>query len=369
MNSYGLALGGGGTKGAYHLGVWKALDDMKVNICAVTGCSIGSVNGALFAQGDYDIAKEIWVNINKENILELSKDNVGDNLLDIRNLSNLILDMYKNNGLDTKPFRNLIENTVDEEKLRKSVIDFGLVTFDLAKREELALFISEIPKGKLVDYIMASASLPGLKKTKIDDKEYIDGGLANNIPYDMLIAKGIKNIIAVDVGGVGVKKGYAPKGVNIINIKTSENIVGMLDFTPANIEKTIRAGYVDCLRAFGRVEGEIYSFNISDYHKQRQKYSKKLMDGIECAAEIFGVDKYKVYKFSDLVDGVLEKYKECSESGKGVDDKQLLMKFTGYILGEKLDDTVSKFFSGIMSDVTNAANSIAYFLTTQEAED
>lgn len=365
MNSYGLALGGGGTKGAYHLGVWKALEDMKINICAVTGCSIGSVNGALFAQGDYDIARKIWININRENILELSKDNISDNLLDIKNLSKLFLDMYKNNGLDTKPFRDLIEKAVDEEKLRKSEVDFGLVTYDLAQREELSLFINEIPKGQLVDYLMASASLPGLKKTIIDEKEYIDGGLANNIPYDMLIEKGIKNIIAVDVGGVGIKKVYAPKGVNIINIKTSESIVGMLDFTLSNIEKTIRAGYVECLRAFGRVEGEIYSFNVSDYHKQRQKYSKKLMDGIECAAEIFGVDRYKVYKFSDLVNGVLEKYKEYRDNGKGVDDKQVLVKFTGYILGEKLDDTVSKFFSGLMSDVTNAANSIAYFLTTE----
>ena len=89
MNSYGLALGGGGTKGAYHLGVWKALCDMNINVCAVTGCSIGSVNGALFAQGDFKVAEDIWLNIDKDSIIELPDESIGDNLLDIKNLSHL----------------------------------------------------------------------------------------------------------------------------------------------------------------------------------------------------------------------------------------------------------------------------------------
>ncbi|MBR3792062.1 MAG: patatin-like phospholipase family protein [Clostridia bacterium] len=366
MNSYGLALGGGGTKGAYHLGVWKALCDMNINVCAVTGCSIGSVNGALFAQGDFKVAEDIWLNIDKDSIIELPDESIGDNLLDIKNLSHLISDIYRNNGLETKPFRELIERTVDESKIRNSSIDFGLVTYDLGQREEISLFLDEIPDGQLVDYLMASASLPGLKRTVIGDKEYIDGGIANNIPADMLVSKGIKDIIAVDVGGVGITKGLAPKGVNIINIKSSEKIVGMLDFKPENIEKMIRAGYIDCLREFGRVEGNLFAFNVSDYHSVRQMYSQKIINGIESAADIFGVDRYKIYKFQDLLDGVLKKYNKYSKKGSGVDDKQLLVKFTGYILGEKLDDTVAKLFSGLMSDVTNAANSIAYFLLKQD---
>ena len=126
----------------------------------------------------------------------------------------------------------------------------------------------------------------------------------------MLITKGIKNIIAVDVGGVGITKGLAPKGVNIINIKSSEKIVGMLDFKPENIEKMVRAGYIDCLREFGRVEGNLYAFNVSDYHSVRQMYSQKIINGIESAADIFGVDRYKIYKFQDLLEGVLKKYSD-----------------------------------------------------------
>ena len=368
MHGYGVALGGGGTKGAYHIGVWRALEELGIKIVAVTGCSIGSVNGALFAQGSYDIASEIWNNIGMENIIEISDNNVGDNLLDIKNFAVLISDIYKNNGLETKPFRELLNKFVDEDKLRESEIDFGLVTFDLAEKEELTIFKDDIPYGKMVDYLMASASLPGLKRTVIDNKEYIDGGITNNIPADMLMSKGIKNIISVDVGGLGITKGLAPKGINVINIKSSDKIIGMLDFKPENIERMIRAGYIDCLRAFGRIEGNIYSFNVSDYHKTRQKYSKKLIDGIEYAAQIFGVDKYRIYKFDGLLNGVISAYNEGIKKngtvgGLKIDEKQLLIKFTGYILGETLEDTVVKLFSGIIGEVSNAANSIAYFLS------
>ena len=47
---YGLVLAGGGTKGAYEVGVWKALKEMNINITAVVGASIGALNGALFLQ-------------------------------------------------------------------------------------------------------------------------------------------------------------------------------------------------------------------------------------------------------------------------------------------------------------------------------
>ena len=52
MESYGLVLAGGGAKGIYQIGAWKALRELDIPIQAVTGASIGSINGALLAQGD-----------------------------------------------------------------------------------------------------------------------------------------------------------------------------------------------------------------------------------------------------------------------------------------------------------------------------
>jgi NTE family protein len=56
----GLALGGGGSKGAYQLGAWQAFREEGLRFSAIAGTSIGSVNGAFMAIDDYDGACEMW---------------------------------------------------------------------------------------------------------------------------------------------------------------------------------------------------------------------------------------------------------------------------------------------------------------------
>lgn len=371
---YGLALGGGGTKGAYHIGVWQALMEMNIEVSAVTGTSIGSINGAIFAQGDWELAKEWWTSIDISDIIETSElGEVGDNILDIKNLKSVATAIYKNDGLEAAPLKNLLERLIDEDKVRNSKMEFGLVTYSLDKLEGEELFIEDIPKGKLVEFLMASASMPGLKKTVINEKKYIDGAVVNNIPSNMLINKGIKNIITVDVGGVGVVKGVETPGVNHIKIKFSENVIGHLDFSKEAIDKMIKMGYFDTLRAFSRIEGSIYAFNISDYHKSRIKYSEDIIYGIERAAEILCIDKYKLYRFDDLKNTVVntlvrevnnydsEETKPFFAEGIKIDERQLLVKFIKHIKNKKLDELSNKIFKGIMGEIYNAANAIVYF--------
>lgn len=56
MENYGLVLAGGGCKGVYQIGVWRALREMGVSITAVVGTSVGAMNGALVALDRYDEA-------------------------------------------------------------------------------------------------------------------------------------------------------------------------------------------------------------------------------------------------------------------------------------------------------------------------
>ena len=56
MRPYGLILAGGGAKGAYQIGAWKALIELGIQIEAIAGTSIGAINGAFIAQGDFDKA-------------------------------------------------------------------------------------------------------------------------------------------------------------------------------------------------------------------------------------------------------------------------------------------------------------------------
>ena len=57
---FGLVLAGGGTKGAYEVGVWKALKELNINITAIAGTSIGALNAALILQDDFEKIFYVW---------------------------------------------------------------------------------------------------------------------------------------------------------------------------------------------------------------------------------------------------------------------------------------------------------------------
>ena len=74
----GLVLSGGGGKGAYELGVWKALRELKIDkhIDVFSGTSIGAFNAVLFAQNDLEVAEALWDEVTIDKIVPISKLNL-----------------------------------------------------------------------------------------------------------------------------------------------------------------------------------------------------------------------------------------------------------------------------------------------------
>lgn len=70
MNGYGLVLAGGGAKGSYEIGVWKALKELNVPISMVAGASVGALNGAIIVQDDYDTACKLWTNLSMDTVIK-----------------------------------------------------------------------------------------------------------------------------------------------------------------------------------------------------------------------------------------------------------------------------------------------------------
>ena len=71
---FGLVLEGGGAKGAYQIGAWKALRELGVKIKGVAGTSVGALNGAMIVQNDFDTAYEVWHNISFGKILKVDEE-------------------------------------------------------------------------------------------------------------------------------------------------------------------------------------------------------------------------------------------------------------------------------------------------------
>ncbi len=295
---YALALGGGGTRGAFAAGVWQALKELGIEISAIVGTSIGAVNGAVFAAGTEP--KELWENINARDVIDIE----GDNLFSLSSLMSLIKKLA-DGGVDATAFDEFLAKHIDEAKIRSSNIEYGLCTYRMDTKKTEELFIDQIPEGELIDYIVASANFPVFRRKSIDGVTYIDGGVRNNLPINMLIDRGYDTIIAVAVKGVGLNKNIDHSGVNLININCRNPEVGIMEFDTAAISRSIKSGYYECMRAFGKYRGRNYAITPDSYAAAQLRYGKDLIAGIEEAAELCDIDPYRVYTFNELCDKVL----------------------------------------------------------------
>ncbi len=137
-------------------------------------------------------------------------------------------------------------------------MDFGLVTVSLSDLKPLELFKEDIPEGKLVSYLMASANLPVFKNEPIDGKVFLDGGFYDNCPINMLIRKGYQEIIAIRTLALGVSRKVEDDRVKVMNIVPSDELGNILNFDHEVILTNLKMGYFDAKRAIHHLKGRKY---------------------------------------------------------------------------------------------------------------
>lgn len=309
---YQLALQGGGAKGSYHVGLLKALFEEGYKFNAVVGTSIGAMNAAMIAQNDFKKLYNIWEDIKFSDVLNvddkhaerLAKKQFGEGSLIYA--IKAIGKAYKTKGIEIEKIKNIIDTNINEEKLRSSKIDFGLLTVKNTntKLEPIYIFKDEIPKGYIRDYILASARLPGFQKVVIDDNTYIDGGVYDNLPVKMLIDRGYKNIIAVRTDPTSfarVQKIDKEFRKNITYINPTEKPGRVLDFSNESIKFGIKLGYYDGKKFAKSLIGNKYyikPFNKTLFLDKIYVKPLTLLENLEELLEIKNVndfDKTKRY--------------------------------------------------------------------------
>ena len=263
-----LVLSGGGSKGSYQLGVWKALKRLGINFDIVTGTSSGALNGALVTQNTYHKAKKIWNTLNMKVIF-------GEDALETKDIIKMYGKQIKNGGMDVTKLEELISNAISEKKFYNSKINFGLITVNLTNHRAEELTKKDIPKEKLADYLMASAScFPAFKQKDIEGIKYVDGGYYDNLPINLAIKMGATEIICVDLSAPGLKKEVIRKDIPIITIKPNNKLSNFLDFNNEVVKKNISYGYNDTMKVFNRFEGKQYTFKKNSLKKNKKKYEE-----------------------------------------------------------------------------------------------
>lgn len=304
--TYGLVLAGGGAKGVYQIGAWRALRELDIRIGRVVGTSVGAMNGALVTLGNYEGAVEIWQSMSIERGFRLPEPlRVPDNLFSLKNADILIRELWRNHGLDISPLRASLERQISEKALRASKIDFGLVTFEIRRRKPLYLYKNQIPDGRLMDYIMASAAYPGLKRPEIEGQIFMDGGVADNVPIRMLQRRQKDHFIVVNIGDTGLPRDLDPN-LNLIYIKPLHSLGHAFEFRPETASVKMEMGWYDTMKAFGKFSGEWMYFPNGEYQRLRDELGDNVVSGLEYAARLYGLDRLRVCTAEQFVRELLD---------------------------------------------------------------
>lgn len=281
---YGLVLEGGGAKGSYQVGAWKALREAGVKIKGIAGASVGALNGAMIAMDNLEKAEYIWDHISYSKVM-----NVDDAVMelvqnrDLRSAGVALLAaeakrVLKDKGFDITPLRELIESNIDEEKIRASGRELYITAYSVSDKKLLTMDAREIPDGEMGDMLMASAYLPVFKTEKLGGKRYLDGGGWDNVPISALLDRDYKDIIVMRIYGLGFdseKVTKIPEGTHVYHIAPRQSLGGILKFDRKQAHKNMNLGYYDGLRMLYGLEGRWYYL---DAPEQEGYYMGLLME-------------------------------------------------------------------------------------------
>jgi len=207
----GLVLAGGGARGLAHIGVIRYLEERDIRIDAVAGTSMGGVIGALYASGlKADQIEKIALNLDwarafndetpRDQLTFRQKQEDFDYLVDAKfrfkdgrfRLSPGIIEGQNLNLI----LHDLVRHVAHVHDFDKLPIPYRAVAADIATGEPVVL-----SRGDLAVAMRATMSIPGIfTPVDLDGKLLVDGGIANNVPVDVVQGMGVDHVIVVDIG-------------------------------------------------------------------------------------------------------------------------------------------------------------------------
>lgn len=326
MKPFGLILAGGGAKGAYQMGAWRAMRELGVRFSAIAGVSIGSINGALIASNKYNEAMDMWRSVTIDKGVKIESElKDADNLFSVKNYPVLIKEILKNGGIDASPTKEFLESHIDEKAVRESKIPLGIVAYQLSSMNPLELFVEDIPQGELVDYLLASSKFPGVSKIGPEGERFLDGGVYDNAPVSVLKKRGYNHLIVVDISsikGFAHEENFSCAEVVYIRPYNPDELGAAFDFSAEMIEKRMNMGYLDAKKSFGKYAGSIYYFKPITFRSMIKRYGCDTVAELEKLAYALELPRLKVYKENEFLRELKALYIEKSKEKEEQEEEQ-----------------------------------------------
>ena len=187
-----LILTGGGARGAFHIGVWKYLQERKWTPDLICGTSVGAINAVAIGAGmPVERLIQIWITYNRPMIYRFKL---------LKFLASALLGKPLKPLSDTGPMREMITQNLDLSALRQSPIDIIITAVNLLNGRLYLFNQHEIE----FDHLMASSAMPIIFPWQyIDGQPYWDGGVIANSPLFTALQKEMDEIIIVLLSPVG----------------------------------------------------------------------------------------------------------------------------------------------------------------------
>ena len=245
MAEYGLVFAGGGAKGAYQIGAYKAIKELGLldKIGPVAGNSIGGINLALYASLDPDEAEKLWTGFHGKDFLAFD-----DNGFDITKQGDGI---FSRDAL-----LKILDNNIDYSKITNGAYSYYITVCEndpSGKAIAYYIKLNGMDTEKIRSYLMATSAIPVVyDNVIIDGHMYYDGGTVDNTPIKALEGEDVKKIIVLSCNhgrSMDADKDAYP-GKEIINIIPSADlnldaIEGTVDFNKDNATYRLKLGYLD----------------------------------------------------------------------------------------------------------------------------
>ncbi|MCI8426147.1 MAG: patatin-like phospholipase family protein [Lachnospira sp.] len=232
MQGFGLVLSGGGAKGAYQVGAFRALKEYDITISGVSGTSIGGINGFAYATMSVEVINKLWDDFTFEDFIT-PDNNWFDGISD-------------RSGL-----RGILEEYVYVSRLKSAIPIFNTICED-EKVPEYRL-LNNKSKEEAIDIMLATSALPVIySKVSINDKKYMDGGLADNLPVAPLYDNGFRKLLIIGLSAKQRIDKVQYPAKELIEIYPSKDLgntlSGTINFSPQYIQFAKNLGYEDAKR-------------------------------------------------------------------------------------------------------------------------
>ncbi|MBQ9518551.1 MAG: patatin-like phospholipase family protein [Firmicutes bacterium] len=274
---WALVFAGGGGNGAFEIGAWRAIDEAKMfDICAVSGSSVGALNAALYAVGDFKTANEIWQNIRPRDIIPIKPHKILNKVKNIHK---------KMSVCSTDGLRRLIAGRGLIEKLQKSDIPcIASCTFApqsitehadvVINGERVSYFdLRKQSRERITDILLASSAIPVVfPQQKIDGQYFKDGdfaGLGDCMPVIPLYDMGCRNFIVIHLDrykpirlNKTIKNDKNVEFLHIYPPREMDKFRSIFNFNNCYIKKRINMGYKSTkrlLEAYKNADKRIYT--------------------------------------------------------------------------------------------------------------